>query len=132
MAKRIPIDHRTDIYLARDHALRALALAGRRSRGRTPGHAQPDTIFRDPSPSGGRIPGSEGPRDDRAEVPEEGSADRYGHAEALPRTCGASCVAIRSRRVRNGWERFARRAWNHRGRLAAIAVTLLLIATSGL
>ncbi len=132
MAKRIPIDHRTDIYSLGATMYEMLAL-----QPPFEGKHHQDTlskiIFQDPKP----------PRQSNSRIPREietivlkclrkDPGDRYGTAEALAQDLrrfvrGDPIEA----RPQQRWEQLARRAWRNRWRVMAAAGLLLLVFITG-
>jgi len=114
MAKRIPIDHRTDIYSLGATPTKP-SPGGLRSRGGTSSDLSM-IVLDDPEPLRKRKPADpEGPRDDRPQVLRKSPADRYGTAEALAQDLrrfvrGTPIEA----RPQSRWEKLARKRCRHR------------------
>ncbi len=132
MARRIPIDHRTDIYSLGATMYEMLAW-------RPPFHGKnhqetlSQIIFRDPEPLRRQNPRV--PRELETVVLKclrKDPADRYGTAEALEQDLrrfvrGDPIEA----RPQSGWERLARRAWRNKLRIATAACAIVLVLATG-
>ena len=132
-ARKTRIDHRTDIYSLGATLYEMLTLRPP-FRGKTNQDTLTQIASRDPDP----------PRAVNFRVPREletivlkclrkDPGERYGTAEALAQDLrrfvrGDPIEA----RPQSRWERLLRRAWRHRGRIAAGACALLLLVTTAL
>lgn len=133
MARRVPVDHRTDVYSLGASLYEALTW-NPPFRGKNHHDTLSQIIFREPRPLRQRNPRI--PRDLETIVLKclhKDPRDRYGTAEALAQDlrCFARGDPIEARPL-PPCERVARRAWKRKGLVAASVIVALFLVTAGL